>query len=634
MWNKKIIKRTAAICLVLMMIIPQTVMAASGYEKNETVRVKTTASGKVRKITVEDWLKISTKRGSIKDSSSLKGIINKDGDEEFRKKGNRLVWENRGEDITYQGSCDRELPVDVRITYYLNGEKVSAGEIAGKSGNVKIRFDYTNTALVNAGEKRVHVPFLCATGLVLPSDIFSGIKVTNGKLMEDRQQSMVIGTAAPGLSSELNLSDMKDLPLKDWFEVEAKARKFELEFTATIVSTVGLDEMDDVNDAASLSGALSSFTNATSKLLKGSRYLSGGMDTMSKYLASYFNGVKELDGAITKLNDSLKTMTVQKKALDSKISSIEKKLDEYEKTLKNAKDSEDAENIETLVKKIIGETKDAYEYREELKAKVDELDEFIKKAKAYRDAVEEYRDSMKADVSAIDIDSIQQKTSEMEELIGSMEGLSEEQKQTLLDKTGEIKSSADSAKTARQTALDNIDSKMPVLDIPEAEPIDTGKLEVIIETLKQEQALMDKYDSFLSRYGSADELIDDMSKTVEKAKSLTSAVNSASGSIDMIYKATKTLKKGSNVLSSMNPQLIGGVNGLNKGMDGLETGIEAFDRGARKLGSLKGTGLAGALSGFKNLQKAEGQYCNYSGIRSGVKGSVVFIYESDEIEAE
>ena len=635
MWNRKMIKRIIALVAAMLLIFSQTAFAASGYEKNETVRVRIAPSGKVRKIKVEDWLKIRTNSKKIKDRSSLKGIINRDGDEEFKRNGKTLVWENKNEDITYQGTSKKALPVDVKISYYLDGRRVSAGEIAGKSGHVKIRFDYDNNALVNVDGRRVHVPFLCATGMMLPKDVFTKVRVSNGKIMESSSQTTVLGIAAPSVKEELNLpSGMSELPLYDWFEVEAEAKKFELEFTATVVSTVGLDEMDEVNDLKGLSSALSSFTGAANKLSQGSGELSAAMHTMNGYLTSYFNGVRNLDSSIGKLNSSLKTMTSQKKALETQLDNIQNRLKKYEDILEKAKNDEESEEVEKLVKKIIVETRSSYEYLEDVKKKLDRLDGFIERTREFKSAVESYRDSLKTDISAIDTTTVMEKTGEMEELINGMDDLTEDQKKMLLEKNEEISSAAQSAETSKQKALQDADALYPDLEIPDFDGIDTQQLSDIIDTLKKEQALLDKYDSYLKKYSSSEELILDMEKNVKALKDLTKTVQTAMGSIDELYRGTRMMKKGSGTLVQMNPNLKDGINALDLGMNRLDAGVIAFSKGAEKMSGIGGGNLSGSIDRFNTLRRAERYYTNYSGIEKGVKGSVVFIYESDEIEAQ
>lgn len=103
-----------------------------------------------------------------------------------------------GKDIYYQGTATEEPPVTQKVTYYLDGKEISPEDLAGKSGKVKIRFDYTNTTsyteTVNGEKQTVSVPFAAITGLVL-GDGFENIEVTNGKAEVSDSSSVVLGYA-------------------------------------------------------------------------------------------------------------------------------------------------------------------------------------------------------------------------------------------------------------------------------------------------------------------------------------------------------------------------------------------------------------------------------------------------------
>ena len=168
-------------------------------EKEETVYVKADAAGNPTEKSVEVVLKKIEGSDPIEDRSNLRDIRNTEGNEEMVRAGEgRYLWENHGEDIHYKGVSDEALPVDVHVTYYLEGQQVSAEQIAGKTGKVKIRFDYDNNT---------DVPFMVLSSVILSSDVFSDLEVTNGRVMDLGEQKAVIGFAFPGLMDSLKLAD-------------------------------------------------------------------------------------------------------------------------------------------------------------------------------------------------------------------------------------------------------------------------------------------------------------------------------------------------------------------------------------------------------------------------------------------
>lgn len=175
-----------------------------GADKSETVYAKANADGTVTETTVEAVLK-ARDGATIPDVAALRDIINKEGDEEYTTGAdNALTWQNSGSAITYEGKSDAALPVTTRVTYYLNGVETAPDDLAGQSGRVRIRFDYTNhtreTVTVDGQEYTVSVPFTAITAVILDGDKFSNIEADNGKVMELDGQTAVLGTAMPGLA--------------------------------------------------------------------------------------------------------------------------------------------------------------------------------------------------------------------------------------------------------------------------------------------------------------------------------------------------------------------------------------------------------------------------------------------------
>ena len=294
--------------------------AGEWKDKTETVYVDANADGSVKKITVKDWLRWNGD-GEIIDFSNLKDIKNTEGDEEYTQNADgTITWENKGEDISYEGTSNQQLPVTTKVTYYLDGKEIKPEDLAGKSGKVKIRFDYTNnesrTVNIDGKDVEVKVPFLAASMLMLPGDKFKNVKVSGGKVMADQDQSIVIGTAFPGLADSLELKDYeatKDIDLKDYVEITADVENFELDFTATAISTCGLSDMkdgdlDDVND---MIDGVKEMTDASDELVDAMGQLSTGAGTLQDYLSRYTSGVSQVDAGAQALAEGLSELDEQ-----------------------------------------------------------------------------------------------------------------------------------------------------------------------------------------------------------------------------------------------------------------------------------------------------------------------------------
>lgn len=311
--------------------------------KDETVYVLTGADGSVKKIIVSDWLKNELGSASVADKSDLSDIENVKGDESYTINGdNMTVWDAQGNDIYYQGNIQKELPVGLSVRYYLDGKSVSPEELKGKSGKVTIRFDYENrqyeTVQINGVNQRIYVPFAMLTGMILDNDTFQNVQITNGKLVNDGDRTVVVGLAFPGLQENLNLS-RDDLSIPDSVEITADVTNFSLGMTVTLACNDLFSQLGDV-DLTSLdsTSALDQLTGAMDQLLNGSSSLYEGLSTLLDKSGELVSGVEELaqgaaaiksgadsvdDGAaqlkagLADLSSGLNTLSANSEALNS-----------------------------------------------------------------------------------------------------------------------------------------------------------------------------------------------------------------------------------------------------------------------------------------------------------------------------
>ena len=267
--------------------------------KDETVYVLAGADGSVQKIIVSDWLKNELGSASLTDTSGLSNIENVKGDESYSINGdNMTVWDAQGNDIYYQGDIQKELPVGLTVRYTLNGKTVSPEQLKGQSGKVTIRFDYENrqyeTVQINGQNQRIYVPFAMLTGMILDNDTFRNVTVTNGKLVNDGDRTVVVGLAFPGLQENLNLS-RDQLSIPSSVEITADVTDFSLGMTVTLACNDLFSQLGDV-DLGSLdaAGSLNKLTNAMDQLLNGSSALYDGLTTLLDKSGELAAGVEEL----------------------------------------------------------------------------------------------------------------------------------------------------------------------------------------------------------------------------------------------------------------------------------------------------------------------------------------------------
>lgn len=348
----------------------------SGMEtdKEESVYVLTDAYGTPTEITVTAGLKNPGPDAELTDVTTLTDIVNKEGDETYTKQADgSILWENCGSDIHYEGKADTssELPLTVTVTYFLDGKEVGADELAGASGNIKIRFDYEN----NTQENGSITPFAAITGLMLSEDNAHNISVTNGASRYMDGEYLVYGFALPGVTAAFDLDTMEltkeeEIDLHDFMEVSFEAEDFELDFTATMVSNGLLEEKDydkvidkldeltdkleDTTDQVKdLKSKISKLKNGGEKLRSGADSLYQGLSQVNAALAQAAQAAPSLAGlaaSVSQLTDGSKQLA---DGVSTYTKGVEKACDSIDdSSSSNTDDTEKKQELQSLTEKL------------------------------------------------------------------------------------------------------------------------------------------------------------------------------------------------------------------------------------------------------------------------------------------
>ena len=273
--------------------------AEAETSKDETVYVLAGADGTVQKIIVSDWIKNAMAADSLEDKTELSDIENIKGDESFTLGGdNSCVWDAQGNDIYYQGNIEKELPVQMSVCYTLDGQAIAPEALAGQSGHVTIRFDYQNIqyeeVLLDGKTEKIYVPFTMLTGMLLDTEVFRNVTISNGKLINDGDRIAVVGIAFPGLQEDLAISKEK-LDIPDYVEISADVENFEMGMTMTLATTELFGAIDsDKLDLHELSDAMAELTDAMDQLMDGSSQLYDGLCTLLEKSGDLVSGINKL----------------------------------------------------------------------------------------------------------------------------------------------------------------------------------------------------------------------------------------------------------------------------------------------------------------------------------------------------
>ena len=318
-------------------------------EKKEVVSASADATGTVSQVDVTATLYgFDSESGDyVKDTTTLTNLKNPNGAESCYIQDNKTVyWDNLGETITYKGQSDATLPINVKVTYYLDKKEMAPEDMLGVSGHVTIRFDYENTTdeevIVNGKTYHEQVPFGVLSAAYLPSDNFSNVEVSGGKVEIIDGKYIAIGFAIPGLYDSLELSSFDaadNVTLKDYVEISADVTDFELEFTETIVTNGLFTDINDdsLKDLTDLTESMDDLESASDKLVTGAADLLTGAKDFKEYLKSYIDGVDELTDGISSLDNSLSDVDISalKNSESEELAQLAANIEALQKALKN-----------------------------------------------------------------------------------------------------------------------------------------------------------------------------------------------------------------------------------------------------------------------------------------------------------
>lgn len=647
-------------------------------DKTETVYAKADADGTVNEITVNTVLKNKNEK-KIQDYSNLTDIKNIKGDEEYtRQSDGTILWDNQGEDIEYEGKSSEQLPVTVQISYFLDDKEVSPKELAGKSGSLKIRFDYENHTKeeTNVKGKKVElpVPFAAISALLLSEDNATNIEVKNGKVISLDGQNLIIGYACPGLAKNLKLSDselMKDIELPEYVEVTADVTDFELDFTATVFSSGLLSDLDEenLNDLDETSDNMDKIQEASGKLKDGSGKLLDGMKTYDEYMKQYLSGVNSLKEGVDALKSGMQVLNENKTVLGSGAQALADGLCQFSNSVSaisfgDASDQSgfDFSGVENAMIALVADGQKLNTALTQLQTQLQMVENFVTEAVTYQTTIQTTVETAKNTLEAIDWDAIEdnakvQREAQIDSAVEAAlnetmqeTSLSEEEQEIL--KEG-LKSSLETqlkendkdtelTKEAREKTEEAVQIllSIPALDIPDLS-VDISALPAILTDMQAQMQALGEAAELLGGLPEQMQTLQEGMETIQKAagqlakgsSQLNNGISAFSDGIGQLYVGGQSLSEGTDQLSSAGSALDSGYQALIDGMEALHEGFTEFDKEAiQKLTDLAGDDLTDLTTKIRGLKKVDAEYQNFGGIYEGKSGSVRFIIETEEIK--
>lgn len=316
--------------------MPAFAAGKSSFSKSETVYAVMNGDGSIKSTTVSEHLYSASGLANVTDKTTLTDIQNTESDAEFTQNGEELVWNTNDTDVYYKGNTDKALPIDVKVTYALDGQEAALEDIIGKSGHltvtVNLKNNETDTVNVNGKDRTIVTPLITAVGVILGGDA-SNMTAEHGMIESAAKSSVAAFVTLPGVKDSLSgllpdeVNSIEDY-LQDTVTVEADVEDFTcpqvMVACATSTAALGtsnvfdLSSINDLTDGINqLNDAMSQLMDGASQLVDGTSQLAGGVLALLDGANTLNNGAAALDDGLGQLTNGLDTLSANNAALNA-----------------------------------------------------------------------------------------------------------------------------------------------------------------------------------------------------------------------------------------------------------------------------------------------------------------------------
>ena len=306
-------------------MMPVTVFAQSNdenpTEKTETVYSVLNSDGSISDTIVSSWLHDEDGINNIKETLNLTDVKNIKSNEKPSKDGNTYTWNAKGNDVYYEGTATKQLPVSVKIRYELDGQEMSAKDMEGKSGHLKLTISFTNNYSevknINGKSIVIHPSYLAGGMLNMSTGKFSNVKCESGKIVNDGTNEMLAFANIPGLNETLKSAGLdkvnNQLGISDDVTVEADVNDFDLgSIMVGMTNEIDLaSELGEIGSVSELTDGVNQLIEADNQLIDGSKQLYDGTTQLKEQAAPLTGSsdqVRQLSAGAIQLNDGVKAL--------------------------------------------------------------------------------------------------------------------------------------------------------------------------------------------------------------------------------------------------------------------------------------------------------------------------------------
>ena len=659
--NKKMILRimsTIILCSILGYSLP-----VCAYTKDETVYSKLDSSGNNYKTIVSTHIQNTEKQDVIKDISDLLNIKNTSGDETYTQDGSTFIWNINKKDIYYQGDSCKQLPVECNVKYELDGKEITADEIAGKSGKVKIILQYINKeeriVNINGKKEKMYVPFVVVAGTVLENENNQNISVSNGKIIDDGTKTIIVGMAMPGLQESLGVSK-KDLEIPNSIEITMETTDFKSDsiisyITPKVLEDDDLSIFDKLDELYSQVGILQSSSqkiengakdleDGTVELVLGSNQLKTGVDTL-------YNGAEKINSEIAKSTKALQSDKTE--ALDEETLKIIKeqaangaKLTDKQKTqiIEQSKvnsiltDKQKTQITEQAKKNSVLTDAQKLQITEQAKKSAvlteKQKSQITEKAKNSAKISESQKNAIiaNAESSIKKQQGFEQLTVEEQKLlITTAKNVALQTAQTTATQTAVTVALTTAQETATQVAVQTaLTTAQQIATQTAVQTALTTAQQIATQTARTTAVETAQTIATTTAVQTSETIAKQVGNQAKKTftNQVVSQMNTLEGGLKQLTQGLSQLNKGAS-------DLVDGTNQLNYGAKTLSDGIKTFNKqGIEKICNYMNTNVKDLSNRIEKLTELSKQYNNFTGLNEGNDGNVKFIMIIDAVKKQ
>ena len=301
--------------------MPAFAAGKSSFSKSETVYAVMNGDGSIKSTTVSEHLYSASGLANVTDKTTLTDIQNTESDAEFTQNGEELVWNTNDTDVYYKGNTDKALPIDVKVTYALDGQEAALEDIIGKSGHltvtVNLKNNETGTVNVNGKDRTIVTPLITAVGVILGGDA-SNVTAEHGMIESAAKSSVAAFVTLPGVKDSLSgllpdeVDSIEDY-LQDTVTVEADVTELTcpqvMVACATSTAALGTSNVFDLSSINDLTDGINQLNDAMSQLMDGASQLVDGTSQLANGVLALLDGANTLNNGAAALDDGLGQLT-------------------------------------------------------------------------------------------------------------------------------------------------------------------------------------------------------------------------------------------------------------------------------------------------------------------------------------